>query len=105
MYNFLVMREKECFGEEEVSTLLNDESYMCFDSVEFNTKMLNKALELGEELVRNKEIITNIFKNIQCRTVLSYLVSIYDKISEDKKMSATYDVAALLIQLEQLSKL
>lgn len=98
------MREKECFSEEEVSTLLNGESYMGFDCVEYNTKMLNKALELGEELVRNKEIITNIFKNIQCRTVLSYLVSICDEISEDKKASITYDIAALLIQLEQLSK-
>lgn len=98
------MKEKECFSEEEVSSLLNGESYMCFDCVDFNTKMLNKALELGEELVRNKEIITNIFKNIQCRLVLSYLVSICDKISEDKKASSTYDIAALLIQLEQLSK-
>ena len=98
------MREKECFSKEEVSILLNGESYMGFDGVEFNTKMLNKALELGEELIRNKEIITNIFKNIQCRTVLSYLVSICDKISEDKKASVTYDIAALLIQLEQLSK-
>ena len=98
------MREKDCFSKEEVSVLLSGESYMGFDGVEYNTKMLNKALELGEELVRNKEIITNIFKNIQCRTVLSYLVSICDKISEDKKASATYDVAALLIQLEQLSK-
>ena len=98
------MKEKDCFSEEEVSTLLNGESYMGFDCVEFNTKMLNKALELGEELVRNKEIITNIFKNIQCRTVLSYLVSICNEISEDKKASITYDIAALLIQLEQLSK-
>lgn len=98
------MKEKDYFSEEEVSILLNAESYMGFDCVEFNTKMLNKALELGEELVRNKEIITNIFKNIQCRLVLSYLVSICDKISEDKKASVTYDVAALLIQLEQLSK-
>ncbi len=98
------MREKDYFSEEEVSTLLNGESYMGFDCVEFNTKMLNKALELGEELVRNKKIITNIFKNIQCRTVLSYLISICDNISEDKKVSVTYDVAALLIQLEELSK-
>lgn len=98
------MRENKRFSKEEVRVLLNGESYMGFDGVDFNTKMLNKALKLGKELVCNKEIITNIFKNIQCRLVLSYLVSICDKISEDKKASATYDVAALLIQLEQLSK-
>ena len=98
------MRENKRFTKEEVRVLLNGESYMGFDGVDFNTKMLNKALKLGKELVCNKEIITNIFKNIQCRLVLSYLVSICDKISEDKKASSTYDVAALLIQLEQLSK-
>lgn len=98
------MRENKRFNKEEVRVLLNGESYMGFDGVDFNTKMLNKALKLGKELVCNKEIITNIFKNIQCRLVLSYLVSICDKISEDKKASSTYDVAALLIQLEQLSK-
>ena len=98
------MKEKEYFSKEEVRVLLNGESYMGFDGVDFNTKMLNKALKLGKELVCNKEIITNIFKNIQCRLVLNYLVSICDKISEDKKASSAYDIAALLIQLEQLSK-
>lgn len=98
------MRENKRFTKEEVRVLLNGESYMGFDGVDFNAKMLNKALKLGKELVCNKEIITNIFKNIQCRLVLSYLISICDKISEDKKASVTYDVAALLIQLEQLSK-